>query len=43
MCPDSMFRGESAWNKNSEVLTLYAPYSGAVVSGGAPLVDPRLW
>jgi len=23
-------------------LTLHTPYSGAVVSGGAPLVDPRL-
>ena len=43
ICPDSMFRGESASKKiNSEVLTLHTLYSGAVVSGGAPLVDPRL-
>ena len=28
--------------KNLDVLTLHTPYSGALVSGGAPLVDPRL-
>jgi len=25
-----------------DVLTLHTPYSGALVNGGAPLVDPRL-
>ena len=29
-------------NLDLDVLTLHTPYSGALVSGGAPLVDPRL-
>ena len=29
--------------KKLDVLTLQTPYSGALVSEGAPLVDPRLW
>ena len=28
--------------KRFDVLTLHTPYSGALVSGGTPLVDPRL-
>ena len=29
--------------KKLDVLTLHTPYIGALVSGGAPLLDPRLW
>ena len=43
ICPLCMFWGESLLKKKLDVLTLHTPYSGALVSGDAPLVDPRLW